>query len=48
MANSLMSWSETIDGPGILDPAPGRSFLAAYHRRVELPERLELRMFTAG
>jgi hypothetical protein len=48
LANSLMSWSETIDGPGVLDPVPGRAFLAAYRARVEGPERLELRVFTAG
>ena len=48
MANALMSWSETIDGAGAPDPVPGRAFLAAYRRRVEAPERLELRMFTAG
>jgi hypothetical protein len=48
LANALMSWCETIDGPGILDLAPGRAFLATYRARVEAPERLELRMFTAG
>ncbi|HEY7070257.1 MAG TPA: hypothetical protein VH479_09100 [Acidimicrobiales bacterium] len=48
LANALMSWCETIDGPGNLDVVPGRAFLAAYRGRVEGPEQLELRMFTAG
>jgi hypothetical protein len=48
LAGALMSWSETIAGAGAPDPLPGRAFLAAYRGRVETPDRLELRMFTAG
>ncbi len=48
LASALMSWCETIDGPGVLDLVPGRALLAAYRARVEGPDRLELRMFTAG
>jgi hypothetical protein len=46
MASALMAWSETIDGAP--DPVPGRALLAAYRARVEAPDRLELRMFSAG
>ena len=46
MASALMAWSETIDGAP--DAVPGQAFLAAYRAQVEAPDRLELRMFSAG
>jgi hypothetical protein len=48
LANAPQSWCETIDGPGDLDLVPAEALLAAYRGRVEGPDRLELRMFTAG
>jgi hypothetical protein len=48
LASALMAWSETVDGAGALDLVPGRALLAAYRRRAETPDPLELRMFTAG